>query len=171
MRRGIAICYNSLGSINGILRNVGIIAGAIIGLICICAIGFFVYFRYFAFVPDRDGMEAHYFLLKVTPYNSGTDELGESVGYGEGEFKDYEIANGDVFYEDFSGTLVQNPKESEMANMDGLLFRVVSLDEDSVTLLINQEECTVMYGEAFVVASLLEVHDGAATGYRMRITP
>ena len=156
---------------NTILRNVGIIAGVAIGLICICAIGFLVYFRYFAFVPDRDGMEAHYFLLQVTPCNSGTDEFGVSVGYGEGEPRDYEIANGDVFYEDFSGTLVQNPKESEMANMAGLLFKVVSLDEDSVTLLINQEECTVMYGEEFVVASLLEVQDGAATGYRMKITP
>ena len=109
--------------------------------------------------------------LKVTPYNSGTNEFGESVGYGKGESKDYEISNGDIFYEDFYGTLVQNPKESEIPNMIGLLFKVISLDEDNVTLLINQEERTIMYGEEFVVYSLLEVRDGASTGYRMQITP
>ena len=52
-----------------------------------------------------------------------------------------------------------------------MLFKVVSLDEDNVTLLINQEECTIMYGEEFVVCSLLEVQDGASTSYRMQITP
>ena len=70
---------------NTILRNIGIIIGVIIGLLSILAIGSLVYFRYFAFVPDKDGMEAYYFLLKVTPYNSGTNEFGESVGYGNGE--------------------------------------------------------------------------------------
>lgn len=156
---------------NTILRNIGVIIGVIMGLISILAIGSLVYFRYFAFVPDKGGMEATYFLLKVTPYNSGTNEFGESVGYGEGESKDYEISNGDIFYEDFYETLVQNPKESEIPNMIGLLFKVISLDEDKVTLLINQEECTVMYGEEFVVYSLLEVRDGASTSYRMQITP
>ncbi|MDY5987713.1 hypothetical protein [Sporofaciens sp. SGI.106] len=156
---------------NTILRNIGIIIGVIIGLIVILVIGALVYFRYFAFVPDKGGMEATYFLLKVNPYNSGTDEFGKSVGYGTGESRDYEIANGDVFYEDFNDTLVQNPKESEIPNMIGLLFKVISLDEDKVTLLINQEERTVMYGEEFVVYSLLEVRDGASTGYRMQITP
>lgn len=48
----------------------------------------------------------------------------------------------------------------------GLLFKVISLDEDKVTLLINQEERTVMYGEEFVVYSLIEVQDGASTSYR-----
>ena len=152
---------------NTILRNIGII----IGLIAILAIGALVYFRYFAFVPDKDGMEATYFLLKVTPYNSGTDEFGESVVYGKGESMDYEISNGDIFYEDFYDTLVQNPEESEIPNMIGVSFEVISLDEDNVTLLINQEERTVMYGEEFVVYSLLEVQDGASTSYRMQITP
>lgn len=156
---------------NTILRNIGIIIGVIIGLISVFVIGSLVYFRYFAFVPDKNGMEAYYFLLKVTPYNSGTNEFGESAGYGNGETKDYEISNGDIFYENFYGTLVQNPKESEIPNMIGLLFKVVSLDEDNVTLLINQEECTIMYGEEFVVCSLLEVQDGASTSYRMQITP
>lgn len=156
---------------NTILRNIGIIIGVIIGLISIFAIGSLVYFRYFAFVPDKGGMEANYFLLKVTPYNSGTNEFGDSVGYGKGKSKDYEISNGDIFYEDFDGTLVQNPKESEIPNMIGLLFKVISLDEDNVTLLIDQEECTIMYGEEFVVCSLLEVQDGASTSYRMEITP
>ena len=58
---------------NTILRNIGIIIGVIIGLIVILVIGALVYFRYFAFVPDKGGMEATYFLLKVNPYNSGTD--------------------------------------------------------------------------------------------------
>ena len=97
---------------NATLRNIGIIIGVIIGLISILAIETLVYFRYFAFVPDKNGMEAKYFLLKVTPYNSGTNEFGESVGYGKGESKDYEISNGDIFYEDFDDTLVQNPKKS-----------------------------------------------------------
>lgn len=151
---------------NTVLRNVGIIIGVIIVLISIFAIGSLVYFRYFAFVPDKNGMEATYFLLKVTPYNSGTDEFGESVGYGKGESRDYEISNGDIFYEDFYDTLVQNPEESEIPNMIGVSFEVISLDEDNVTLLINQEERTVMYGEEFVVYSLLEVQDGASTSYR-----
>lgn len=42
---------------NTILRNIGIIIGVIIGLISIFVIGSLVYFRYFAFVPDKDGMK------------------------------------------------------------------------------------------------------------------
>ncbi|MGN1413843.1 MAG: hypothetical protein ACI4WY_06335 [Anaerovoracaceae bacterium] len=156
---------------NSILRKIGIIIGIILVLITVLAIGTLVYFRYFAFVPDKGGMEATCFLLKVTPYNSGTDESGASVGYGQGESRDYEISNGDVFYEDGYDTLVQNPRESEVPNMIGLLFKVISLDADNVTLLINQEERTIMYGEEFVVYSLLTVQDGASTSYQMQITP
>ena len=154
-----------------VLRNIAIISGVIIGLIALAAIGALVYFRYFAFVPDRGGMEATCFLLTVTPYNSGTDEFGESVGYGNGESQEYEIANGDLFYENFDDTFVQNPKKSEIPNTIGLLFQVISLDADKATLLINQEERTVGYGEEFVVYSLLQMQDGASTSYRMQITP
>ena len=156
---------------NTVLQNIAIIIGVIIGLIAIAAMGLLVYFRYFAFAPDKGGMEAAYFLLTVTPYNSGTNEFGESVGYGNGESREYEITTGDIFYENFDDTLVQNPRKSELPNTIGLLFQVISLDADKVTLLINQEERTVGYGEEFVVYSLLQMQDGASTSYRMQITP
>lgn len=156
---------------NTMLRNLGITICVLIGLLILFAIGALIYFRFFAFVPDKGGMEATCFLLKVTPYSSGTNEFGESVGDGEGESREYEITNGDLFYEDLTGTLVQNPGESEIPNMIGLLFRVKSLGSDHVTLLIHEDECTIQYGEEFVVASLLEVQDGASTSYRMQITP
>ena len=67
--------------------------------------------------------------------------------------------------------MVQNPTESVIPNMIGLSFKVISLDAENVTLLIDQKECTIMYGEEFVVYSLLKVQDDASTSYRMQITP
>lgn len=154
-----------------VLRRIGILTGVVLGLVVLFAIGWLVYSRCFAFVPDRGGMEATCFLLKVTPYTGGTDEFGNPVGSGEGESREYEISGGDRFYEDCGGTLVHNPGESDLARLAGLSFQVLSLDADRVTLLVDQEERTVMYGEEFVIPSLLIVSDGASTSYRMTITP
>lgn len=148
-----------------VLRTICII----IGLISLFAIGLTVYFRYFMFTPDKNGMEASCFLLRVTPYNSGTNEYGKPVGYGEGESREYPIASGDVFYEDFGDVLVQNPPKSEAVSMIGLLLEVISLDADSVTFSANQQEYTVACGEEFVIYSLLTAWDGASTSYRMEL--
>lgn len=154
-----------------VLRKLGLLIAALFGLVALFAIGSLVYYRYFAFVPDRGGMEATCFLLKVTPYTGGTDEFGNPVGSGEGESREYEISGGDRFYEDCGGTLVQNPGESDLARLADLSFQVLSLDADRVTLLVDQQKRTVMYGEEFVIPSLLVVSDGASTSYRMWITP
>ena len=154
-----------------VLRRIGILTGVVLGLVVLFAVGWLVYSRYFAFVPDKGGMEAVRFLLKVTPYNGGTDEFGNLVGSGEGESREYEIMSGDLFYEDYGDTLVQNPEESDIPRLIGLSFQIRSLNADSATLLVNQEERTVLYGEEFVIHSLLHLLDGASTSYRMQLTP
>ncbi len=142
----------------------------IISLILVFVIGGLIYFKYFMFVPDKGGMEATDFcILTVTPYNDGTDEFGNSVGYGKGKTKEYKISIGDLFYEDYGDTLVQNPLKTERDNMIDLLLEIKHLEKNTATILLNQEERKIEYGEDVYAYSLIQVLDGASTRYHIQI--
>ncbi len=137
---------------------------------------------------DGDGMvNTPHALMEITPYNSGTDELGESVGYGEGETVVYGIYTGDKVYEDLGDTLVVNPSMQSQEEIAGLTycFTIKSVDEKGVTLRYAEdedgsvasystapaEEKFVEFGEKFTVSSAIFALDGPSTTYYIKFTP
>ncbi len=133
--------------------------------------GGFIYFKYIAHVPDKGGMiSTDYISLEVTPYNSGTDEFGNSVGYGKGQTARFEVKNGDVFYEAFGDTLLQNPSAADTEDTVGIIFEIKSINDDSVTIVTNGNEMIFKYNEGQHIMSQLLLMDGASTSYSLTFT-
>lgn len=153
------------------MRKVLAVIGIAAAAIALVAAGLLVYYKFFAFVPDRGGMRSDNFCkMEVTAYNSGTDEFGERVGYGKGETKEYEVFEGDLFYEDFGDSLLRNPEKAAAEESLGLIFELRSVGRDSVILVIGAEEREIQYGEKFSMNSLIFLCDGASTSYTLEFT-
>ncbi len=106
-------------------------------------------------------------VMTVQSNNSGVNEFGEEVGFGEGDLRAYTVQEGDCFYEGFGYELLQNCSTDE----DGIRFDrymvIRSLEEDRAIVNTGGEDWDFPYGETRTLSSLIEVMDGPNTGYRI----
>ncbi len=108
-------------------------------------------------------------MMTIQAVNSGVDEFGQEVGYGEAEPKTYEVYEDDCFYEGFDELIQNSNKDSDGITYDEYMT-IKKIGDDEIVLEIRGDEMSVEYNKIFELSSLIMVMDGASTYYRIQFT-